>query len=242
MTDGVPDDCGQDAASACSLSVPGSKRGNFEVDGDSDWFAVDLAANKTYRFNQTGVSIGFGPVTGVTLWDPKILRIYDQHGIRLAGTSGGNSWSGDLEAEVEFAPLVSDTCDLTAGAVVDRGPNGVGTYRLSVSKVGNAPPPPDDYPGDDSTLGSVLVGESEDGEIDFRDDRDWFQAWLVGGAEYAITVEGTGSDALDDPRLGGVYDSRGRIVSTDADGCCLVDADADEAWTGTCALTVNNAQ
>ena len=232
VTDGIPDDCGEDAASECDLSAPGSKRGNLEVDGDSDWFAVELSAGKSYRFRQTGVSFSFGPITGVTLYNPMILGIYDDNGILLPGTSDDNGGSGDLEAMVDFAPAVSGTYYVEAGANT-RDANGVGSYWLSASKTGSVSVPVDDYPGDDSTFGSVLVGDAVSGGIDFRSDKDWFKAFLVADAVYTITVEGAGSDPLDDARVGGVYGIDGNILSTDADYTGTPDVDSVMTFTAT---------
>ena len=223
VTDGIPDDCGEDAASACALGVPGSKRGDLEVDGDSDWFAVELVAGKSYTFDSDGVSFSFGPVTGVTLFLPRILGVYDSDGIKLAGTSRN---------PVQFTPLVSGTYYVEAGANTSHS-NGVGTYWMSVRKTGSVTPPADDYPADDSTYGSVLVNGAAEGEIDFRGDKDWFKAYLVADAVYTITVEGAGTDPLDDARVGGVYNIDGNWLSADADYTGTVDADSVMTFTAT---------
>ena len=230
VTDGIPDDCGEDAASACDLRVPGGKRGNFEVDGDSDWFAVDLVAGTSYRFRQSGVSFSFGPVTGVTLYNPKILGIYDDNGIKLPDTSDDNGGSGDLEAMVEFAPPASGTYYLVAGAT-KWDANGVGSYWLSVSETDSGPEPFDDYPADDSTYGSLGAGGAATGKIEARNDKDWFAAFLVADAVYTITLEGRGRDPLDDPRVGGVYYFDGRWLSADAHYTGTADADSVMTFT-----------
>ena len=232
VTDGIADDCGQDAASACDLRVPGSKRGDFEVDGDSDWFAVDLVAGTSYRFLQWGVSIGFGPVTGVTLYDPMILGIYDDNGILLPDTTADSDGRGNLTAEVDFAPLASGTYYVKAGANT-RHANGVGTYWVSVSETDSGPEPFDDYPADDSTLGSLGAGGAATGKIETRNDKDWFAAYLVADAVYTITLEGRGRDPLDDVRVGGVYDYDGNWLSADAHYTGTVDADSAMTFTAT---------
>ena len=69
------------------------------------WTAIRIGSRliwwrgTSYRFRQTGVLFSFGPVTGVTLYDPKILGIYDDNGIKLPGTSDDNGGTGDLGAE-----------------------------------------------------------------------------------------------------------------------------------------------
>ena len=232
VSDGIADDCGEDAASACDLRVPGSKRGDFEVYGDSDWFAVDLVAGTSYRFRQTGVSFSFGPVTGVTLYNPKILGIYDDNGIKLPDTSDDDSGSGDLGAMVDFAPAVSGTYYVKAGASTSHS-RGMGTYWLSVSETDSGPEPFDDYPADDSTLGSLGAGGAATGKIDARNDKDWFAAFLVADAVYTITLEGRGRDPLDDARVGGVYDFGGTLLSVDADYTGTADTDSVMTFTAT---------
>ena len=91
-----------------------------------------------------------------------------------------------------------------------------GTYTLSVTEV------PDDYPDDTSTTGSLTVGGSATGEIDYEGDRDWFAVTLEAGKTYRIDLEGsqTGDGTLYDPYLRGVHDDNGVLLddTTDDDG------------------------
>ena len=78
------DDYRADTATTGRVAVGGSTTGVIEVGGDSDWFAVTLAAGQRY-----GISI-----TGTTLSDPW-LRVYNSSGAELASDrynySGGAS-------------------------------------------------------------------------------------------------------------------------------------------------------
>ena len=78
----------------------------------------------------------------------------------------------------------------------------MGTYWLSVSETDSGPEPFDDYPADDSTLGSLGAGGAATGKIEARNDKDWFAAYLVADAVYTITLEGRGRNPLGD-RAGG---------------------------------------
>ena len=74
---------------------------------------------------------------------------------------------------------------------------------------------PDDYTSNTSTTGTVAVGGSVTGNIETGDDRDWFAVTLEAGRTYRIDLEPTptGSSALSDPLLYGVYDADGNYIS-----------------------------
>ena len=73
-----------------------------------------------------------------------------------------------------------------------------------------------------ATTGTVAVGGSVTGEIDYGFDRDWFAVTLVAGTIYRIDLEGwaTGAGTLTDTYLAGIYDSNGNLIggTTDDDG------------------------
>ena len=80
-----------------------------------------------------------------------------------------------------------------------------GSYRLSVTEV------VDDYLDDEATEGSVDVGGSATGTVDFWGDRDWFAVTLEAGTSYRIDLEGasTGQGTLADPYLRSIRNARG---------------------------------
>ena len=101
---------------------------------------------------------------------------------------------------------------VAAGALGDRE----GTYKLSVREY------VDDYPADMATTGSVSVGGSVSGEIEFGgypgwgdrlkdSDRDWFAVELEAGTRYRIDLEGSHTDrgTLQDTFLRRVVNSEG---------------------------------
>lgn len=60
----------------------GSATGGIETAGDRDWFAVELEAGTTYRFDLDGSPSGDG-----SLHDPYLRGIYDAAGALIDGTS-----------------------------------------------------------------------------------------------------------------------------------------------------------
>ena len=74
---------------------------------------------------------------------------------------------------------------------------------------------PDDFTSNTSTNGTVAVGGSVTGEIEKSFDLDWFAVTLKAGKTYRIDLEPTptGSSALSDPYLRGVYDADGNLIS-----------------------------
>ena len=84
--------------------------GNIDYPGDRDWFAVDLEAGKTYRFDLEGWSTGGG-----TLDDPYLRGIYDANGDRIDGTTNDDGGSG-RNSRVYFTPDESATYYVSAGS------------------------------------------------------------------------------------------------------------------------------
>ena len=182
---------------AGTVTVGGSATGEIEVGGDRDWFAVTLEAGKTYRFDLEGSRTGAG-----TLLDPYLRGIYDADGNRMAGAThddGGISY----DSRVVFTATEDATYYVSGGAAYQ---SGTGTYTLSVAQV------PDDFAAGTDTTGTVAVGGSATGEIEFGRDRDWFAVTLEAGKTYRFDLEGsrTGAGTLFDPYLRGIHDADGK--------------------------------
>ena len=81
---------------------------------------------------------------------------------------------------------------------------------------------PDDFTSNTNTNGTVAVDGSATGDIERGNDRDWFAVTLKAGKTYRIDLEPTptGSSALSDPLLYGVYDEDGDLIvgTTNDDG------------------------
>ena len=260
-------DAADDYPSATSTTgvvmVGGSVTGDIERSGDRDWFAVDLVAGRTYRFDLEGVVTNVG-----TLEDPYLHGIHNSQGILIGDTTdddGGVLWN----SRVHFSATEGGTYYVSAGADESGRTYSLGTftytlsvtgtYRLSVREIEGA-----QTAGTD-TSGTVLVGGSVEDQIDFPNDRDWFAVTLVAGRTYRFDLEGSlhgharGDGPLDDPYLHGIHDSQGTLIggTTDddggsgrnsrvlyeatEDGTHYVSAGADGRGTGTYRLSVTDA-
>ena len=112
VTDGVPDDYEAGTGTSGTVAVGGSTTGDIEFDGDRDWFAVDLEADKTYRINLDGSRTRDG-----YLRDPYLRGIHDANGDRLAGTSDDNSGRVGSNSRVYFAAEEAGAYYVVAGAI-----------------------------------------------------------------------------------------------------------------------------
>ena len=195
---------------AGSVTVDGTVTGEIEIGGDRDWFAVELEAGKSYWFALEGSRTSAG-----TLSDPYLRGIHDADGDLIAGTTNNNGGDGK-NSRVTFTVTEDGTYYVSAGAY---GSIRTGTYTLSVTEV------TDDFTAGTDTAGTVAVGGSATGEIELRDDRDWFAVELEAGKTYRFDLEGsrTSAGSLSDPYLRGIHDAAGDLITGTAD---------DESGTG----------
>ena len=205
-----------------TVEVGGSATGEIDYAGDRDWFAVTLEAGRTYRIDLEGPMTGGG-----TLRDPYLHGVHDADGVLLDGTTNDDDGAG-RSSRVTFTAEYDGTYYVSAGAEYD----GEGTCTLSVTDVTDGVP--DDFAAGIGTAGTVAVGGSVMGEIDFRDDRDWFAVTLEAGKTYRIDLEGweTGLCTLRDPYLRGVHDADGVLL----DGTTNDDGDAG-GWNSRVTFT-----
>ena len=189
-----------DVTTTGRVVVGGSATGRIGSNGDRDWFTVDLEAGKPYRFDLKGSLTDDG-----TLHDPYLRGIYDEDGELIAGTT--NDDGGRVHnSRVYFTPDEDATYYVSAGA----GRSDVGTYRLKVTDLSD-----DDYAADSTTTGTVVVGGSATGNLEYIGDTDWFAVTLEAGQPYRIDLEGsrTGGGTLVDPDLRGIYDENGDRIA-----------------------------
>ena len=189
------DDCRSDTSTTGVVTVGGSVTGEIERSGDHDWFAVDLVEGRLYRIDLKGRSTGDG-----TLKDPYLRGVHDDNGVLIRGTWDDDGGVG-RNSRVVFTAPADATYYLAAGAFLDRK----GTYALSVTEVH------DDFVAGTGTSGTVEVGGSATGEIDYRGDRDWFAVTLQAGKVYRFDLKGepTGDGTLPYPYVRGIYDADG---------------------------------
>ena len=193
-----------DTGTSGTVAVGGSVVGEIETFYDQDWFAVDLEAGKTYRIDLEGYYAGQG-----TLYETHLRGIYDSNGDRIPDTENTDGQDG-YNAFVIFTPEAAGTYYIAAAGLITYR----GTYRLSVAEVTPGVTIIDDHSADTDSSGTVAVGGSATGRIDYEGDRDWFAVELEAGKSYRIDLEGpyTGGGTLDDPYLRGIHDSNGDLI------------------------------
>ena len=187
------------------------RTGDDDVDGyefDTDWFAVDLKAGRTYRIDMRGAI----PTNDLTLRLPEIEAIYDADSNRLANTSSRDATddanSSHHLARVEFTPHEDGTYYIAATGESFEG----GGYELTVIDITRDA---DKHPADRSTPVFAQAGNPVTGKIDFNGDVDWFRMNITTDNTHTINLEGqaTGRGSLRDPLLWGVYDEDGNYIS-----------------------------
>ena len=243
---GTPDDFPAGAGTTGAVAVDGSATGDIERAGDRDWFAVTFEAGKTYRIDLEG-----SPTDAGTLGDPRLRGIHDADGNLIEGTDDDDGGDG-RNSRLTFEADADGTHYIAAGA---RGSD-AGTYRVSVTEL------EDDYAADTGTAGTVAVGGSVTGSIDYPHERDWFAVTLEAGKTYRIDLEGSWTDAgtLGDPWLRGIHDSDGNLISgtddddggdgrnsrlmfrADADGTHYIAAGAWSSDAGTYRVSVTEVE
>ncbi len=186
------------AGTTGTVAVGGSAAGEVDYAGDEDWFAVELVAGQDYQ-----IDLEASPTDRGSLGDPFLYGIHDLDGNLLPNTSNDDGGT-DFNSRLEFTAPESDTYYIAAGAFGDD----TGDYRLTVDYV------TDNYPASTGTTGTVVVGGSAAGEVDYAGDEDWFAVELVAGREYQIHIEGSPTDrgTLGDPTLYGIHDLDGNLL------------------------------
>jgi VCBS repeat-containing protein len=74
-----------------------------------------------------------------------------------------------------------------------------------------------DVPGDQSTPITLALGDTYVGELEVLGDTDWVRVELVAGQRYGFSLDGSGSNPLEDP-LVRLYDASGNLVAENDDG------------------------
>ena len=200
----VAEDFAAGPGTSGAVEVGGSAPGTIERAGDQDWFAVTLEAGRTYRIDLEGSETGGG-----TLDDPYLHGVYDASGALLSGTTDDDGGEG-RNSRMEFTATEDAAYYVAAGAYGSR----TGNYTLSVADVS------DDFAAGPGTSGTVEVGGSATGEIDYEGDRDWFAVDLLAGTTYRFELETArrpGPGPRSDPYLRGVYDASGDLLYDPAD-------------------------
>jgi Ca2+-binding RTX toxin-like protein len=164
-------------ATAAAVAVNGSVNGHIGWQDDvADWYAVNLTAGFTYQFDLVGSSAD-GASSGLTLVDPW-LTLHSVAGTILIFDD--DSGLG-LNSRIFYTPSTSGTYYLD---VEESGTNASGIYQLFV----NSSP----------LSGTLTLGTSEYGGVDFAGEVDLYGITLTAGTTYLFDLAGA---SLIDPFL-----------------------------------------
>ena len=198
---GVTDEYAAGTDTTGTVVVGGSATGELGTPGDRDWFAVVLKAGTTYRFDLEGRRTGDN-----SLLNPYLHGVHDSDGKRIDNTSDDDDGRG-LNSLAYFTPDEDGTYYVEAGGARNHH---VGTYTLRVTEV------TDDYAAapDPAVTGTVAVGGTARGKVDYWGDEDWFAVRLEADTTYRFDMVGTllGYPLLWNSYLRGIHDADGALI------------------------------
>jgi len=187
-----------------SLLVDTPMEGAIKTPGDTDWFAVEMDVDITYKLLINGISDAGG-----SLLDPA-LRLFDSNGNLIEYADDGGLGTNSLtyftapSAGKYYIEVSSDDNQ------------SLGDYTLSAVKTAL---PADDV-GDGVGTGKAMeLGESFVGNLLKRGDEDWFEVNLLTDNRYVFKLQGaaTGGGTLADPYLE-LRSANGTLLSEDDNG------------------------
>ncbi len=212
----ILDDCLDDSKTTCSIVAPTSvgspttASGELEFEGDVDWFSVSLASGGQYRIEMQDKDVD----SNLTLNRPRILGIYDAHGVFIPGTLKYD-FARNLITKIEFRATnagthyiaLSHAASWYANVISDNPPD-TGTYILKLSLNSQ-----DDCIDAPSTACFATHGTPFNGAIQGPGDDDWIGVDMTAGVLYQVDLEGRSNSkgTLADPELshGAHFDSDG---------------------------------
>ena len=202
----VEDDFPATVDTTGTVEVGGSATGEIESADDHDWFAVELEAGKTYQIDTGGVRTGGGTLPG-----GRLHGVYDADGNRIPSVIDRSQFyviqnNGEHVRQDDDQVFFTPDEDGTYYVAASNGEfTSTGTYTVRVTEM------EDDFPATVDTTGTVVVGGTATGEIEYETDWDWFAVELAAGQSYTIDMKGrsTNDGTLYNPYLRGIYDAEG---------------------------------
>ena len=123
VSEAEDEDFSRDTSTSGRVAVGETATGEIGSRGDRDWFAVELAAGRSYTINLRG-----SPTRDGTLSDPYLRGIHDADGNLIAGTTNDDG-GFFYNSRVTFTASESGTHYIAAGAFRNRR----GTYEVEVT-------------------------------------------------------------------------------------------------------------
>ena len=211
LTEDVPGN----TASRAQLSASGERGGLYDVEGDEDWYRVELSAGTLYDITLEAEGLRGTPAMA----DP-LLRVVDSSGAVVASDDDGGRTGLD-SALTGFSVPSGGRYYLVATAYPGTEPGG---YRLRLAETDTGRR--GDVADDAGTEASILPGQTRRETLGFVGDRDWFRADLTQGQTYTIALAGDGPSPLADPilRVFGLRGGQIAQIAVDDDGGPGLDA------------------
>ncbi len=199
-TDLGADDYAGNPTTTGSLEVGGSVTGNIQIANDEDWFRIVLTAGQIYAFDLKGQDTASG-----TLANPHLLLRNGAGDYYLSADD--NSGTG-RDARITYLATSSGTHHLVARGLNDND-SMTGSYTLTATSLGV-----DDYAGDLSTTGNLVLGSSLSGDIQVPGEQDWIRIQLTAGRIYTFDLKGaaSGGGTLTNPAFN-LLDGSGNYLS-----------------------------
>jgi secreted trypsin-like serine protease len=173
----LPDDHGDNAASATAAQVGQTINGELGTFIDVDWFSFSATAGRSYEI-----------ATELTTLDDSVLRLIDADGSSELGYND-DAGAGRDSRIVWRAPSSGMRYVEVSGF-----DGATGQYRLEVAEF---IPPPDDHGDGVATATLIQIPSSTDGAVGIAGDEDWFGFTASRGSLYQFDVElGTLGDSV----------------------------------------------
>ena len=186
------DDFGEFAGNSGSIRAGNSVNGALEFSGDEDWLTGSLEVGKTYR-----ASMGHRGGDKV-LVNPQVSGVYQSDSVEIPGRFD--------RPVVTFAVSSAGLYHLAAAASDDKGE---GWYNITLVDVSDDVA--DDHYVDPSNAGSLELGATTRGRINYWGDHDWFAITLEPG-NYTVRVQAKGVFPFAQPFIDAVRGSAGELL------------------------------
>lgn len=173
------DDFSSDPNTTGQLTAGASVEGNFEQDGDNDWFAIQLQAGSTYRFDLQ---------ENHTYYPASALALIDASGNLLTPAVSTYYQYG---AHLEYTAAATGVYYVRAASL-----GAVNSYRLSATLRTGA----DDITGGAQTTATLSKAGSISGNLESSGDHDWIRFHAEAGGHYQFRAQWA-TDAFRGPDL-----------------------------------------